>query len=196
MNWLAHLWLAPATPPGWLGALAGDVLKGPVPPTIDPALAASIALHRRIDATTDAHPACGRSRRRLDPRHRHYRAVLVDVFYDHVLALRWEEFATGTLEAFVARVHAALDPLLPGMPPALAAFYPRLRDEAWLLSYREPAGIETALRRMRRRLRRDHPLDAAVAELPAVRDGLTADLRELWPSLHTLARGASRTPGR
>lgn len=183
MNWLAHLWLAPPTPQGWLGALAGDVLKGPAPGKGDPEFVASFALHRRIDALTDAHPAFARSRQRLDPRHRHYRAVLVDVFYDHVLAHRWSEFASGSLEAFVARVHGSLDALLPAMPVALAAFYPRLRDEGWLLSYQQIAGIETTLRRMRRRMRRDHPLDEATAELLAVRDGLADDLHELWPSL-------------
>lgn len=187
MNWLAHLWLAPASAQGWLGALAGDVLKGPVPTAGDPEFAAAIAHHRRLDAITDAHPAFARSRRRLDPRHRHYRAVLVDVFYDHVLAQRWEEFATGSLEDFVTRVHASLDTVRPAMPPALAAFYPRLRDEGWLLSYREPAGIATALRRMRRRLRRDYPLEDAVRELPAARAGLADDLRELWPSLRAVA---------
>jgi acyl carrier protein phosphodiesterase len=195
VNWLAHLALAPPTPAGWLGALAGDVVKGPLPGNLDPALAASVALHRRIDASTDRHPAFARSRRRLEPRHRHWRGVLVDVFYDHVLASRWSEFAPGALESFVARVHAALDGILPQMPAGLRAFSPRLRDEGWLVSYREPGGIGTALRRMRRRLRRDHPLDEALPELLADVAGFAADLHWLWPALRAVADGAPRPGG-
>lgn len=199
MNWLGHLWLTPPTPHGWLGALLGDFTRGPVPEHWPVALREAVVLHRQLDTLCARHAAFRSSRLRIGEQHGHYRSVLVDVFWDHVLAAQWPRFAgdhpdSGALDAFVARVHAGLDAVRDEMPPELAQVYPRLRDQAWLLSYRELAGIEVALRRMRRRLRRDHPLEDAVRDLAADVDGFATDFANFRDDARALARAtAERT---
>lgn len=188
MNWLAHLYLTPPTTEGFLGALLGDVVRGPIPSELDPRVRAAIALHRRIDVLTTAHPAIRRSRARIGAVHGHYRSVLVDVFYDHVLARTWSEWSPQPLAAFLARVHEDLDALHAADPAALPRFYPALRGEEWLASYAGVEGIAVALRRMRARLRRDHPLQEAVRDLVADQDGFAADFAAFFPDAIALAR--------
>ena len=57
MNFLAHLWLAERTGTSLAGAVLGDVVRGADLSAYPPALALGIQLHRRVDATTDRHPA-------------------------------------------------------------------------------------------------------------------------------------------
>lgn len=189
MNWLAHLYLTPPTPEGWLGALLGDVLRGPVPPDLQPEIASAIALHRRIDTLTTTHPAVRHSCARIDAAHGHYRRVIVDVFYDHVLARSFAQWSDQPLPSFLARAYAGIDRLLRERPDLTPAFYVPMREQGWLTSYAEVEGIEITLRRMRTRLRRDHPLEAAVRDLVADRPGFAADLREFLPDAIALARG-------
>lgn len=180
MNWLAHLYLAPPTPAGWLGALLGDVVRGPLAAEIPDEIAASIRLHRRIDVLTTNHPAFRHSAARIDPTHGHYRRVLVDVFYDHVLARTWADWHREPLETFIDRVHGELDALLVRDPGLAPPFYAPMRDQGWLASYVRLDGIATALRRMRRRLRRDHPLEAATTDLARDFAGFSADFRTFF----------------
>jgi len=187
VNWLAHLRLTPPTPEGWLGALLGDVVRGPVPAELGADLAAAVTLHRAVDALTASHPAIRRSCARIDVAHGHYRRVLVDVFYDHALARTWPEWSNEPLERFVGRVHTGIDALLVQRPGLAPAFYGPMRDQEWLASYVALDGIATALRRMRRRLRRDHPLEAAVTDLAAASDGFVADFRAFFPDALALA---------
>lgn len=186
MNWLGHLWLTPHTPQGWLGALLGDFARGPLDNTWPREVHTAVRLHRAIDALCARHPAFRQSRTRIDARHGHYRAVLVDVFWDHVLASGWEQFATEPLEQFVTRVHDGLDSLRDDLRGDLAHVYPRLRG--WLLSYRHLDGIDATLRRMRARLRRDHPLEDALPDLAAQRDGFAADFALFHADAQVLAR--------
>ena len=62
MNYLAHAFLAGPLATDRIGGVIGDFVKGPLPAGLDEALAAGVALHRRIDSFADGHPAFRRSR--------------------------------------------------------------------------------------------------------------------------------------
>jgi acyl carrier protein phosphodiesterase len=164
MNYLAHLLLGDdGTAESLIGNLAGDFVKGPVHG--DDAVARGIRKHRRIDAFTDSHPSVAAFRRVLVPDHGHYARVIADVFFDHFLANDFARYSGETLEAFVARVHATLDPHAHELPGRLRLVYPYLRDQQWLLSYRETGGIHTALTNLSHRLSRQPHLELATHHL-------------------------------
>lgn len=186
MNFLAHLWLTEQARLPLAGAILGDVLRGALPPQMPEPLARAVRLHRRVDAHTDRHPAVAALRQAFPPGARRYAGIVLDLVYDHALAIDWAGFSAQPLGMFAARAgretaaavawfeHAG-DPA-----PAPEAF------AALLESYARPEGLDHAIRRTARRLRVPQGLLDAAADwprhLPAARNslrGLLADLARL-----------------
>jgi acyl carrier protein phosphodiesterase len=86
MNFLAHALLAGDSPALVVGGVVGDWIKGPLPGALPDDLARGVALHRAIDTFAETHPAFCLSRARMSPARRRYAGVLVDIFWDHLLA--------------------------------------------------------------------------------------------------------------
>jgi acyl carrier protein phosphodiesterase len=187
MNYLAHVFLADDTAESLIGNLAGDFVKGPLGDRFPPAIAAGIRNHRRIDAFTDTHPAVAAFRHVLIPEHGHYARVIADVFFDHFLAMNWNEYSGEPLEAFLRRVFTTMDTQIALMPERLAAVYPRMRDGRWFLSYRTLDGIHTALFHLSKRLSRQPQLETATRHLIDSRAELERLFREFLPEVVAFA---------
>jgi acyl carrier protein phosphodiesterase len=197
MNHLAHLFLAGDDAESLIGNLAGDFVKGPLQGRLGDrfprGIHEGIMQHRRIDAFTDSHPAVAAFRSVLIPEQGHYSRVIADMFFDHFLACRFDEYAGEPLESFLGRTFATIDPhqhLLPGM---LRVLYPRIRDEGWLLSYREVEGIHLALTYMSHRFSRKPRLETATRHLVDSRAELERRFEEFFPDVVRFAgRSAAR----
>src|SRR6185295_518013 len=100
--------------------------KGPLGDRFPTGIRDGIMQHRRIDAYTDTHPAAAAFRRVLIPDHGHYARVIADVFFDHFLSLRFDEFAGQSLDAFLARTYAVIDPHAESLPGHLRYVYPHM----------------------------------------------------------------------
>lgn len=187
MNHLAHLFLAGESPESLIGNLAGDFVKGPLHDRFPPAIAAGIAQHRKIDAFTDEHPAVSAFRRVLIPEHGHYARVIADMFFDHFLAVDFDEYGGEPLEAFLARTFALIDPHEAVLPDRLRRVYPRMRDGRWFLSYREIGGIHGALAQISTRLSRHPHLETATRHLVDSRAELEHRFRQFFPDVVAFA---------
>ena len=187
VNHLAHLFLAGDTAESLIGNLAGDFVKGPLDDRFPPAIRDGIVQHRRIDAFTDEHPSVSAFRRVLIPDHGHYSRVIADMFLDHFLACRFDEYAHEPLETFLGRTFATIDPHADALPGPLRAIYPRIRDEQWLLSYLDIEGIRFALRNMSRRFSRGPRLEPAVRHLVDSRVELERRFGEFMPDVIAFA---------
>jgi acyl carrier protein phosphodiesterase len=187
MNYLAHLVLSDQTPLGMVGNLAGDFLRGVDVSTLHPEIRRGVALHRAVDVFTDNHPVPRQSRERLDPAWRHWRRVLIDVFYDHCLARDFERHAGKPLSDFAAHVYAALEEQAEQLPPALQRAAPVMIEHDWLRAYAHIEGVEEILWRMSRRSSRAPALDRAGIELRARIAEFSADFNAFFPQLQALA---------
>ncbi|MFT3848958.1 MAG: ACP phosphodiesterase [Propionivibrio sp.] len=189
MNFLAHALLAGDAAPDRIGGLLGDFVKGPLPAGLPPDLAAGVALHRAIDSFADRHPAFIASRARISPLRRRVGGVLVNLFYDHLLARDWSEHASGTLEDYTARLYAALDDFSAVLPEAACTAAARMRAHDWLTSYRRVEAVGEAIDRMAvYRLRRANPLAGGIAEFLADPEGFADDFRRFLPDALEFAR--------
>jgi acyl carrier protein phosphodiesterase len=191
MNWLAHAWLAGPDPEIRLGNLLADLVKGQDRDGLAPGLLRGIAHHQGIDAFTDRHPLVLHSRRRIDVVYRRYAGILVDIFYDHILAKEWEHHTGMPLAAFTAGLYADITPLLPELPPAPRDYMERLIEWDVLGSYQELDSVENALRRISQRLNARRPgvvaLEASLSQLVDNYAALSADFAEFFPQLETHA---------
>ena len=182
MNYLAHLHLGGDAPAELLGSLYGDFVKGPLAGQWPADIEAAIRLHRRIDVFTDSHPLQAQARARFALGRRRYSGILLDVFFDHCLALNWADYASEPLSRFTGRVYQVLA-AEPRLPERLAHIAPRMAAQDWLGSYREFAVLEQVVAGIDRRLSRPDLLAGGAAELERLYQPLLEDFRQFYPEL-------------
>lgn len=182
MNYLAHLFLSSATDDAIVGSLLGDFVKGDDYNNYPKLVCDAIILHRHIDAFTDAHPIPIKSRRRLNPAHRHTRGIMVDMFYDHFLARNWLTYTDVPLGIFTDRVYSALTSANYPLPDKLRMMMPHMIRDDWLQSYAEVEYIGWALAGLSKR-RNVGDLAAGLDDLKKYYKELEADFTAYFPEL-------------
>lgn len=177
MNYLAHALLAGDTPALVVGGVVGDWIKGPLPGMLPNDLARGVALHRAIDSFAETQPAFCRSRNRVSPERRRYAGILVDIFYDHLLARDWAGHHDAPLAPYCAGVYRQIAGRLDELPEPARHALALMAREDWLQSYRGLAGIADVLKRMAGRARQPNPLAGGEAEFLDDPAGFAGDFR-------------------
>ncbi|MBU0622932.1 MAG: DUF479 domain-containing protein [Gammaproteobacteria bacterium] len=177
MNFLAHALLAGDDAALVVGGVVGDWIKGPLPAGLPQDLARGVALHRAIDNHAESHPAFCNSRSRVSPQRRRYAGVLVDIYYDHLLAREWTSLHPVPLKLFNAEVYRRIETRLNDLPADAHRVLRLMACEDWLSSYAGMDGIADVLARMSRRVRQPNPLLGGEQELIADAEGFHNDFR-------------------
>lgn len=192
MNWLAHVFLSEADVEFRLGNLLADIVRGEELRRMSASFQRGARKHKQIDAFTDAHPLVKRSRSRVSSEFRRFSGVLVDVFYDHLLATRWNEYSPITLDAFTAKFYADIEASNIELPASARVTLDRIIRHDLLGAYRGIEGVERSLRRLSAylssRWRREFALEKGVADLLAHRAGFDADFAVFFPELQAAVR--------
>lgn len=179
MNFLAHALLAGQSPSLIVGGVIGDWIKGPLPGSLPPDLAQGVALHRAIDAFVETHPAFSASRSRVSPARRRYAGVLVDIFYDHVLARDWDRYHDKSLPIYCQSVYRHIQARSTDMPALATSAMALMAQEDWLQSYAVLNGIADVLMRMSHRAKRPNPLAGGEEEFLGNPSGYAQDFEWL-----------------
>lgn len=187
MNYLVHLFLA-GDEESLVGNMMGDFVKGRLDDRYPPGVRRGLEMHRKIDSFAAGNVFFLRSKHRIDDSYRHYRGILVDVFYDHFLARNWGDYSPVQFPDFILNAYRVLDDYREIMPARLRDVLPRMFSSNWLLSYREIDGVDSILRRMSGRVSRPNPLANGGSELSAWYDRLHGDFRGFMPELIRFAK--------
>jgi len=183
MNHLAHAWLAAPDADLMLGSLIADFLRGALDPALPRGVRIGVALHRSVDTFTDAHPQVVAARALFEPPYRRYAGILLDVWFDHLLARDWARHADGSLHAFSREVQALLAARAAELPPRMHGFARYMRTHDLPERYREIAMIDDVLRGLSQRLSRDNPLADAVPVIEARAQPLERHFAAFFPDL-------------
>ena len=187
MNWLAHVFLSEPDVEYRLGNLLADIVRGEELRRTSANFQRGAHKHKQIDAFTDSHPLVKRSRSRVSAEHRRFSGVLVDVFYDHLLATSWDRYSPIVLDAFTAKFYADIESSKIELPSSARVTIDRIIRHDLLGSYRRIEGVERSLRRLSAylssRWSREFALEKGVADLIAQRAGFDADFEEFFPQL-------------
>ena len=181
MNFLAHALLAGESPALVVGGVVGDWIKGPLPAGLPEDLARGVALHRAIDVFAETHPAFCASRARMSAGRRRYAGVLVDIFYDHLLARDWARYRGDGLGSYCALVYRQIADRRHHLPASAHHALELMAREDWLQSYGGLEGIADVLARMARRARQPNPLAGGEADFVAAAEGFERDFRDWLP---------------
>jgi acyl carrier protein phosphodiesterase len=145
MNYLAHAYLSFNNPGILAGNMISDFVKGKRKYDYPQKIQQGIAVHREIDRFTDTHPVTKEAKEIFRPAYRLYAGPLMDVVYDHFLALDETEFTDDSLKTFTINTYALLDQFTDQFPETFHRMYPYMKSQNWLYNYRYRQGIEKSL---------------------------------------------------
>jgi acyl carrier protein phosphodiesterase len=189
MNHLAHALLAGDDEWLQLGGMLGDFVHGqPDPVLFPPRVIAGIRLHRAIDVYTDAHPEVLAAKARLPPPYRRYAGILLDMWFDHCLALDFARWCVQPLDDYSDALRALLHRHDALLPPALRRFRGYMEAHGLPAGYAERAVLGRALVGIGQRLTRDNPLDSALPVLVEWEAMLRQHFEVFFPQLQVFAR--------
>lgn len=187
MNYLAHMYLAGGSEESVVGNMLGDFVKGRIGDEFPVGIAEGIRTHRKIDAYTDSHARVLRSKRLISPERRRFSGIIVDLAFDHMLAVNWGDYSALPLGDFIERTYGILAANAGRIPPRPREILKVMIEEDWLGSYRELEGIGRALDRIairiERRFGRENSLPGAVEEISRNYNALEANFRAFFPEL-------------
>ena len=183
MNFLAHLYLAGEDEGLIVGNFIADSVKGSAFNDYEPTISKGIQMHRSIDFFSDTHPVYRQTVHRLAPTYGKFSGVITDMFYDHFLALYWNNYATIPLEAFAEDVYAILRTHQAEFPEKSRVILTYMSKYNWLVSYAKKEGLRRALKGLSERMKYYSPMDEAVKELDKDFELYKKDFEEFFPLL-------------
>ena len=183
MNFLAHFFLSHQTPELVVGSFLGDFVKGKRHQQYEAAIGQGIRLHREIDRYTDMHPSFLQSKHRLSQQHGHYAGVIVDIFYDHLLAVHWTTYSPEPLPQFAQRIYAVLQQHVAQMPTPAQRVLHYMKAHDWLSNYTYPEGIAHTLSGLQQRTRFPNQMSEANDDLQKDLIDYTAEFQDFFPQV-------------
>ena len=184
MNFLGHLCLASGNDSLMLGGMIGDFVRGrralrdyPQPVRL------GIELHRYIDRCTD-HSAVVKNLRRSFPREfRRYSGIIIDLAFDHELALNWWRHMPGSLERFDLEIRDLLRDNHAMLPEGLVQFMQYADLHGLFTAYRDKDVVMFALAGMGTRLTRPNPLHRVNDVWEEMAPQFKASFRQFFPEI-------------
>jgi acyl carrier protein phosphodiesterase len=184
MNYLAHIYLARHNHDAMVGAFLGDFVKANLDANYNNEIRLEIQLHRRIDSYTDRHPVTMQARQLFAASTRRFAGILLDVFYDHLLAKNWANYHHMPLQDFVDTFYSGLTERRHLLPIPLAEVVPRMVEQDWLGSYIEFESVRIAVNRISRRLSKNgNLLCDGIQDLEQHYQALSADFDAFFSDL-------------
>ncbi len=196
MNYLAHIYLAEQTSDSILGNLLADSIRNNELSTLSPGIQKGVRLHRQVDSFTDRHALVQRSICRISKTWGWFSGIIIDVYYDHLLALNWSNYAVEPLRGYVDHVYQTLQDHI-GEVPTCRELIERLISSDRLFSYGTREGIADTLFRLSQRIAERIPkralaLENAMPDLLSHHASLQEDFREFFPELVHFVNGLKK----
>jgi acyl carrier protein phosphodiesterase len=187
MNFLAHLSLSDNEPKLMVGNFIADFVKGRnLASKFEPMIVTGIELHRAIDHFTDTHKIVHQSKKRLAGKYGHYSGVIVDVFYDHYLSVKWSDYYPETISAFATKAYQTIQDFEPILPEFVKEFLPYMIRQNWLVAYGSFDGLLQALTGIGRRTHITNMPDS-INDLKEKHEAFDEDFSAFFPQLKEFA---------
>jgi acyl carrier protein phosphodiesterase len=183
MNFLGHFYLSGDSDSLIVGNFIADFVKGKRYTKYPKEIAEGIIMHRSIDHFTDQHAMFKQSRSRLRPEYGLYSGVIVDMFYDHMLAKNWHEYSDAPLLDYSLNIYSVIEENWNVLPVESQYMFPYMRDYNWLLRYAEIDGIHRSLRGMTQRTKYPSKMDKSIKELGEHFDDFQEEFKEFFEDI-------------
>ncbi len=159
MNWLAHVFLSKPQLDFQLGNLLADRISSKELSSYSEGFAEGVKCHREIDRFTDTHPIVRQSKGRIFPKYKHFAAVLVDVYYDHLLVLNWDRYSDVPYKTFVQNFYDSIAPKTSSLSLQSQEMLHNIVKYNVIGHYDTIEGVALALKRLSYRMKRPDLID-------------------------------------
>jgi acyl carrier protein phosphodiesterase len=183
VNFLAHIFLSGKMDEVMVGNFMADSVKGSDMSHFSGGMQEGIKMHRAIDMYTDSHAVVMQSKERLRGPFGKYAPVVADVFYDHFLAIGWNNFSDISLREYTNRVYKFLECYHAVFPERTQRFYEYMVKYDILFGYAKIEGIDRVMQGMARRARFVSGMEHSAAELEAHYEDYKAEFALFFPQM-------------
>jgi acyl carrier protein phosphodiesterase len=193
MNYLAHLYLSGQSEEIIIGNFIADSVKGKQFKNYSNKVRQGILLHRHIDAFTDKHGIVEESKMRLRPKYRKYAPIIVDIYYDHFLAVNWSLYSDSSLEDYSTHIYRLLRNNLDVLPLKSVQFLGYMLRNNILCAYATTAGVQRVLEGMAYRASFQSNMEHAAEDMLEHYEAFEKEFTEFFPELkkHVYTLGLS-----
>lgn len=165
------------------GNFIGDGVKGSDLQKFPDEIARGVRFHRFIDTYTDTHAEVSEIKKRFYPTQAKFSGVVVDVLFDHMLALKWEEYHETSLGQFAEDCHRVIDRFAQHLPFRSERFYHYMVAESILSNYAKEQGISKVFQGMDGRTGYVSNMSSAMQDAREHWDELSASFDRFFPDL-------------
>ena len=187
MNFLAHSLLGFDDSALIAGQFCGDFVRGRDLSQFPEQVACGIRLHRHLDVYTDNFPGLLSAREEMTGVPRRFIGIIVDVLFDHHLAVKWSKYSDISLGEHAGNIHSSLKEHESVFPESLKRFMVALDEHTILENNVHLSSIEHTLKRLSRRSSKFAALAVSQEQLTPWRDLLEDRFKEFHPSLEKAA---------
>jgi acyl carrier protein phosphodiesterase len=192
MNFLSHLFLSGDSEGLIIGNYIADSVKGSDYKNYLPEIQKGILLHRMIDTFTDAHSVVEESKARLRPAYRKYSSVIVDVYYDHYLAVNWKEYSNENLSDYTQKIYSLIQCRHSILPVRSQHFTSYMVQYNILEAYARLEGIQKVLEGMAGRAKFESNMQFAIRELREHYHLFEDEFKRFFPELQEFVNNQIR----
>lgn len=189
MNFLSHLYLAGDSVDHIIGNYIADSVKGKAFELYSPSVQEGIVMHRKIDTFTDTHPVVEESKKRLREKYRKYSSVIVDIYYDHYLAVNFQQYSAVDLRTFVGNVYGVIQNNHSVLPEKSVRFTEYMLKNDILFAYSKLEGIEKVLKGMAYRASFESKMEKSIDDLKEHYPLFEKEFAQFFPELESYVKG-------
>jgi acyl carrier protein phosphodiesterase len=194
MNHLAHALLAGSDDGLRLGGVMGDFVRGGIDTALPGEVQRGIALHRAIDSFTDQHEDVRAARALFEPPYRRYAGILIDIWFDHLLARDFTRWSAVPLPRFSDDLQGLLTQSDLLLPESLRRFRQYMRARGLPAAYASREMISEVLAGVSSRLKRENPLAHGLLEISRLEHELDQAYARFFPQLAGFATAWRANP--
>ncbi len=197
MNHLAHFFLSGSNEDIIIGNFIADFITNKEVNGFTEGIQKGVMLHREIDSFTDTHETVKKSTKRLHPYHHKYSPVIVDIYYDFLLAKNWTHFTKNTylnevsLWDFTNKMYEILKKKRLDLPEKLQKRIDKMIADDWLMTYTTYEGLNKAFKMIEKYAAFPGNFGNAALHLEMFVDDFNEEFKAFFPNLmeHVLKMG-------
>ncbi len=174
--------------------MLGDFVRGGIDPQLPSGVRQGIALHRAIDTFTDTHEEIRALRALFEPPYRRYAGILIDIWFDHLLACDFAAWSDVALRIFSNDLVRLLHERHHLLPESLRRFRVYMQARGLPATYADRPMIGEVLIGVGSRFKHANPLEHGLIEISRLEFDLGRAFARFFPQLVAFASGWRTLP--